>query len=92
MVKPRHLEGKNLANHHKFANIFPFQIFPAYGTIVPLYLSCTVTNPSSTAYKTWQKATESFISLGDCMLQLCNSKDHFQFGSVWWIALAIVAK
>ena len=33
MVKVRHLEGKNLANRQEFANIFPLQIFPAYGSV-----------------------------------------------------------
>ena len=35
MIKLRHLESKNLASCHefaKFANIFPLQIFSAYGT------------------------------------------------------------
>ena len=34
MVKLRHLEGKNLAIRHEFANIFPLQIFPTYSTTV----------------------------------------------------------
>ena len=93
MVKLRDLEGKNLANRHKFANIFPLQIFSAYSTI---FSSEGTTQGDLLAMAMYTIGTLPLISkLQGIVLQCWYTDDSATVGNIlnlkwWWNVLLVL--